>query len=691
MRAQLRIAMAGWLTAFGISGAQSVPVTKVMLFSSGVGYFEHAGSVHGNASTELRFKTSQINDILKSIVLQDQDGGHIGAITYPSLDPLDKTLKSFQVDITRNPSLADLLNQLRGARVTIAAQTEHLSGTILGVERRQKAPERGEEPIEVPVLNLLTGAAIRSIELPSIASLTLDDPQLQDELAKALTALVQARDQDKKPVTINFRGAGDRRVRIGYVVETPVWKTSYRLLLGDNSSAYLQGWAMVENQTEADWNNVSLSLVSGRPVSFIMDLYRPLYATRPVVRPELYAGLTPQTYEDAMAARDSVAFAKSRAADAVYGTAAGNPPIVINGPRRIGYDANGRPLVNRLEEVVVTATGSEELDAASSVQPLGSSGRMGELFQYAVGNVTLARHKSAMLPIVNDSVEVERLSIYNESVLASHPLNGVRMKNTSGKHLLQGPLTVMDGGYAGDARIDDLPPGQDRLLSYGVDLETLASTKWISNAVAVTTARIVKGVLWVDRHIESSKSYALENKTGKDKPIIIEHPVRAGWTLVDTPKPLETTPTVYRFKGDAPAHKVATLTVKEQSVQTETYAILPMDVTQLLVYQRNSSIPSSVRDAIGKAISLKNVVTDLDRQIAARTQDINSITAEQGRIRENMKTVSNTTQYYQRLLAKLNEQESTLESLHTDRDALTAKRDGARKELEDYLSNLTIY
>ena len=87
MRAQLRTAIAGWLTAFGISGAQSVPVTKVMLFSSGVGYFEHAGSVRGNASTELRFKTSQINDILKSLVLQDQDGGRVGAITYPSQDP----------------------------------------------------------------------------------------------------------------------------------------------------------------------------------------------------------------------------------------------------------------------------------------------------------------------------------------------------------------------------------------------------------------------------------------------------------------------------------------------------------------------------------------------------------------------------------------------------------------------------
>ena len=249
---------------------------------------------------ELRFKTSQINDILKSIVLQDQDGGRVGAITYPSQDPLAKTLRSFQVDITKNPSLADLLNQLRGARVTIQAQAEQLTGTILGVERRSVPADKGER-IEVPVLNLLTGAMIRSVELQSITSLTLDDPQLQDELTKALSALVQARDQDKKPVTINFTGTGERRVRIGYVVETPIWKTSYRLLLDDRKRVgQLQGWAIVENQTESDWNDVSLSLVSGRPISFMMDLYQPLYATRPTVVPELFAGLRPQVYEGGM-------------------------------------------------------------------------------------------------------------------------------------------------------------------------------------------------------------------------------------------------------------------------------------------------------------------------------------------------------------------------------------------------------
>ncbi len=143
-----------------------VPVTKVVLFSSGVGYFEHAGTVRGNSATELRFKTSQINDILKSLVLQDEDGGRVGAITYPSQDPLAKTLKSFQVDITQNPSLAQLLNQLRGARVTIQRQAETLSGTILGVETRVKSGEKSDS-FEVPVLNLLTGATIRAVELHS--------------------------------------------------------------------------------------------------------------------------------------------------------------------------------------------------------------------------------------------------------------------------------------------------------------------------------------------------------------------------------------------------------------------------------------------------------------------------------------------------------------------------------------------
>ena len=663
-----------------------VPVTKVVLFSSGVGYFEHAGTVHGNSATELRFKTSQINDILKSLVLQDEDGGRVGAITYPSQDPLAKTLKSFQVDITQNPSLAELLNQLRGARVTIQRQAETLSGTILGVESRVKGGDKSDS-FEVPVLNLLTGATLRAIELPSITDLTLDDPQLEEELTRALGALVQARDQDQKPVTINFTGTGERRVRIGYVVETPVWKTSYRLLLDDHGKlGKLQGWAIVENQTESDWNHVALSLVSGRPISFTMDLYQPLYATRPNVVPEMYTGLRPQLYEGATA---------TDSARVQMGGAPGGAGV----QRRIGYDQYGRPSKLALSEVVVTGQGvaspAAPLDAAASVQAVASAARLGALFQYTVPDVTLARQKSAMLPIVTDSVEVEPVSIYNASVLRSNPLNGVLFRNTTGKHLLQGPVTVLDKGvYAGDARIDDVPPGQQRLLSYGIDLAMLVDDTKNTQNTTLLTAKVDKGVLTLSRKLVASQEYAADNKTNKDKTLIIERPIRSGWKLVDTPKPFETTSDLYRFKGTAVANKVTVLTVNEELVTNETVMLASTGLDQLVFYSRTGTgagdMPANVRAALAKAIQLKQSIADVEADINAHMQRVAEITAEQNRIRENMKTVAQSTPYYNRLLEKLNEQETSIESLQKERDALTEKRDSLHKELDDYLNGLTV-
>ncbi len=669
-----------------------VPITKVILFSSGVGYFEHTGLVHGNAATELRFKTSQINDILKSIMLQDQDGGKVGAITYPSQDPLSKTLKSFQVDITQNPSLAQLLNQLRGARVTIQlAGGSALTGTVLGVETRSKAAAQGA-PVSVAVLNVLSGATIREVELPSISNLTLDDAELQDELTKALAALVQARDQDKKPVTINFTGTGDRRVRIGYVVETPIWKTSYRLLLGDkNSGAELQGWAIVENQTESDWKGVSLALVSGRPISFIMDLYQPLYTTRPTVVPELYAGLHPQVYAGGTEiGREPVTMeAPPEAPPAPARSGAIARKTASCTPRTIGCGPDGRPVLSQLDEVVV-AGASDASMSNGSVQSIASTGTLGDLFQYTVGNVTLGRQKSAMLPIITDSVQIERVSIYNEGVLRTNPLNGVWMKNTTGKHLLQGPVTVLEkGGYAGDAQIDNVPPGQDRLLSYGIDLEMPVTTT-NKTTEEFTAARISRGLLMLNRRVTSVEQYSADNKSTKDKTLVVEHPLHPGWDLIDTQKPFETTPSLYRFKGTAAANKVTTLTVTERQTTNQNVALVVQDPDMLGVYIRTGNFPKDVQDALGKIVVLKRQVVDVNRQAMAKNGAIAAITTEQNRIRENMKAVAPSGEYYGRLLAKLNDQETQIEKLQADQRALVSRAQELQKQLDDYVMTLTV-
>lgn len=333
------------------------------------------------------------------------------------------------------------------------------------------------------------------------------------------------------------------------------------------------------------------------------------------------------------------------------------------------------------------------LDPAESVLPIGTAAAVGELFQYTAPGVSLARQRSAMIPILNDPFDVRKVSVFNQAVLDKHPLNGARLKNDGPdkKHLSQGPVTVYDGGrYAGDARLDDVAPGQERLLTYGVDLQVLFLVKDLASQQAVQSGRIVKGVLQVSRKSVSAREYSAENKADRDKTLVIEHPVRAGWKLVDSPRPAEATEKVYRFEQVAPAGKSTKLTVKEENVLSQGYTLLAMDPGDVLGYSRQGEIPAKVREALGKAAELKQAAADTAAQMAARDGQVQAITDEQTRIRENIKTVERTSAYATRLLKKLDDQESQLEKLRAETDGLRTKLESQQAALAEYLNGLSV-
>lgn len=659
-----------------------LPVTRVSLFSSGVGFFEHAGTVNGDGSALLHFKTTQINDVLKSLVLQDLDGGTVSTVSYQSQDTLDHALSGFQVDLSGAPAIAQLLSQLRGAEVVVKTQGNQLQGKILGVESRKQAAGGDKGTVlDVPTLTLVTSAGMQAVAIDQAVSITLTDPKLQDELNKALMAVAGARDNDKKTVTVNFKGTGDRHVRMGYVVETPVWKTSYRLTMADKADdkTNLQGWAIVENQTDSDWNHVALSLVSGRPLSFVMNLYSPMYLARPEAKLELFAGLTPQTYAEAKeevaydraAPAPAAAMMESRARKAQLGAA-----FAGGGARDLA---------------AVQQADTYAMNGVSSFSPQATVGQIGELFEYALTDITLARQSSAMVPIVADPIEAKAVSIYNHDVLARYPLNGARIKNTTDKHLLQGPITVFAGGsYAGDAQINNVPPGQERLISYGVDLSTLIDSEKVDNNDEVQTVKLVKGVLTVSNRTTSSHHFSMQNRSDKTKTIVVEERKNEGWDLVDTDKPLEATDKIYRFERKLDAKQTDDFVVKQSRTNWQTIALVNTDVNTLLWYSRHDKTPAAVKDAIKKALDLRQDQADLDRQITEQNEELRKITEEQNRIRSNMQTVDSKSAYYGRLMAKLDAQESTIEKAQSKVGDLTESRDAKRKELEDYLNTLTI-
>ncbi|NOX59326.1 MAG: hypothetical protein GXP29_10775, partial [Planctomycetes bacterium] len=601
----------------------------------------------------------------------------------------------FQVDISRNPSLGALLSQLRGARVTVESQGSEISGTILGLEKtKRKIAE--DAAIDTWMLNIIEGGTIRAVDLSDASRIELQDQELQDELSKALMALAQARDQDKKPVTIQFNGDGPRRVRVGYVVETPVWKTTYRLIMPEADDAKvgaIQGWAIVENQTESDWADVQLSLVSGRPISFIQDLYQPLYVRRPVVEPELYAGLAPQKYDGGSGgglgggggAFAGTSFAQSQAPRRNRKAKAG---------RRLETDYDNMRNAGQVSAEAINGlgyAGDGMIDYAGSVSSLADAADMGELFQYQVDRVSLPRQRSAMIPIVTDEIEVERVSIYNQSVLAKHPLNGAWLTNSTGKELPQGPITVLDdGGYAGDARIDHFPPSQSRLLSYAVDLDVRVDATKMNQTDALQTGTLVHGVLKLKRKLTHTQTYAIENKGSKDKTMVLEHPRRSNWKLVDSPKPFETTETMYRFKGTVQAGKNKDFKVTQEFVRDVQMVLMTADVDRILFFAKARELPDDVRKALKKAIQLKEALSATDKQLHQHRNRIQRITKEQERIRANMKSVKQNSEYYTRLLTKLNDQETTIEKEQATIGKLQSQRNKQDKELAHYLSGLSV-
>jgi hypothetical protein len=233
---------------------EAVPLKKLVLFNSGVGYFEHSGNVEGDASVDLKFNVDDVNDLLKSMVTQDLGGGRISTVIYGSRDTITRTLKTFSIDLTTSPTIDELLVQIRGEKVEVESPNK-VTGTILGVERRKRKVD--DDVVEYDVLNLVTATGLKSVSLEQVSSIKLLNEKLDAELRQALLILATGNSTDKKTVSLKFLGEGKRPVRIGYIQETPVWKTSYRHVLSDEGQPQLQGWAIVENQTESDWSNVN--------------------------------------------------------------------------------------------------------------------------------------------------------------------------------------------------------------------------------------------------------------------------------------------------------------------------------------------------------------------------------------------------------------------------------------------------
>lgn len=671
----------------------SLPIRSITLYRSGVGYFERTGQVEGEQKVQLRFETSQINDILKSLVMLDLGGGQIGAVSYGSKEPLARRLASFGVNIADNPSIPELLARLRGAEVRLTTPEGAVEGTILGVESRSAvAPGTGSQPtvVSTPHVNLVTAKGIRSIPVDRVNALEFLDAELNEELNLALAALAEQRNENSAVVELQFSGAGERDVVLGYITETPVWKTSYRLVLGEETGAQptLQGWAIVENTSDEDWTDVRLALASGNPVGFRMDLHEPVFVTRPIIAVPTMAFAAPRVYEG-----DLLTAAAATASAPAYGVDTDTPGLKF---RLQSADGRSRELSVKGTEGMYRDPSFDEALSRNMIQyapaPIATAGEIGEQFRYDISApVTIERQRSAMLPILSAPVEGRRLSIYNPADNAQHPMRGVSFTNGSGFDLSPGPIAVYDGAaYAGDAQIAYTSRGQERLLSYAVDLDVAVSSEAKTDE-NISRVRIAGGAFEQTWKGRSVTTYKLNNRdVQRERTIVIEHPKLNGWDLTAPSKPESETESMLRFEVPLASGAQSTFDVVHERTHVTRMGVVQVELPTLLSYVQSGKASQAVADAVQTAANKQGRIHEIIGAIQRLEEERNAISVDQSRIRNNMTTVERNSDLYSRWVKKLTEQETRLEAIVEELAAAKTSHAAAQKDLNDYLSNLTV-
>ncbi|MBL8781631.1 MAG: DUF4139 domain-containing protein [Alphaproteobacteria bacterium] len=663
-----------------VSGPPGTPVLqRVLLSTGGVGYFEYEAQVSGTAELQLPVRMDQVDDILKSIVVFD-DKGNTGFVQLPSRAPLSDIFRGLPFGPSALESNAALIDALKGAEVSVRA-SDSISGRVVSIVKEEVRLPDGDATTTHHRVGVMTSSGLKQFVLEEASSITFSDPVLTKQINQALASVAEHREGQGRTLKIRANGEGSRTVTIAYVVEAPLWKSSYRATAVAGGKAHLQGWAVLENVTGNDWVDVDLTVVSGNPVTFRQALYATYYVDRPEIPVEVLGRLLPKPDEGSV----------GRGGD-TYGEAAAPPP-----PPPAPAMAPPRP-----ESVAVTgsrkradAANSPDSDAGKPIAAESSEAATQVTFHMPF-TVTVMNGQSLAVPIIDKDVPGDLVSLYQPDTHPRHPLAALRLVNDSDTSLPPGVLTayrVDDKGltqYDGDARLAALPVGETRMLSFALDQKVLIDREDKAEQ-RISKATLANGVFKASVVDQRTTVYTIKGAAKEDRRVVIEHPRAAGWELV-TPdsKNVDMTDTAFRIPFDVKAGATIKQTVTTQWPREEEQSLVDLPLDLVLAYASNEGLTPAQRAAFNRMAEMKRSIEALDRQIQNETEARDRVFEDQERIRDNIKAVPPGSDLQSRYLRSMGQLEDQAEAHNRNITRLQQQRAAEQQRLADYVAGLQL-
>ncbi len=635
-------------------------VQRIVMHNSGLTQIVHSGTLEGNCRVEMNFSSHDVDDVLKSLVFEDRDGGVIRSVEYkPAPDATDVAAKRLGPAMT----MAQTLQKYRGEKVTVTADGNELVGHIVSVENRQSGAEF------VETLTLINDDGFVSIALTDASRIKFANEDLRHEFQKAMIGLAKSRTDEQKTLGLLFEGGGSRDIRFSYNVDAPIWRMTYRLDI-TNEIANVQGWAHIDNVTGVDWSEIELDLRSGRPQSFHVDLFAPVLAERASLGLSVFDLPSDRTLVSPYGSFDG------------YGNSGGY--FGGTGPGRGGFGGGGfgggsfggggfggggRP--------------AEPLDINAGFQAAASAGRQDTMVQFKIKDpVSLQAGRSAMVPVIGSEIKCELFSRLSSQTEDQPAELLARLTNGTEQPLIPGPVAFyLQGEFMGDGVLERIEVGAMEGFVYGTDTPVTLKVDRSEPVVAIRNVTRNENEVRIEFDTILTHDHRITNRDSLARDVLLEIP---GVHEQINPKPerIEDSTLHYTLKCGADAEKV--LKVVQTDSNTRTLAISFIDESE---YKRWKDAGATIEPGLETSLKrIFEITSQLVEIRSARMENSRRGTAamtEQKRITGLLGTLESGTAVADDFVQKLKETEKQLDQSRQKHAELTREITGLEKRIQD--------
>ena len=672
----------------------ALPVKRMVLYKHGVGFIERGMKITGKDPIKLSFKKNTMDDILKSLCIFDTGKGKVTGVSYETSEDVSRLLAEKAITVPECEAMVGLLRQLKGYAVKLETVDKTYDGIVVGTQEERKLTGQGQilETENFVVIKDDKGK-IRAIEVKRIEDVEIISPEAKDDLDFYLEAVTSERKKNTKGLTIFLEGE-DHNITVSYITSMPSWRVSYRLAY-DKKKPMLQAWGIIDNQMDEDLKDISLSLVAGKPISFIYDIYTPRYVQRPMVREEVRTVSAPVELESGM---DQLAVGSLMAQEKEAEYDRADMPceeVCADGEMMDKRKMKKAPMKSMAGKAYAQtiAPCSPEPTMDNSIAVATKTVEMGEFFKYDIDMpVTVKRGQSAMVPILQTQIDCIKEHVYNNQKMPRNPVVTMRIKNDTGAVLERGPILVLDENtYVGEAILPYTTIGSENHIAYSVDLGMVVNEKYDSGS----TLKIISiaNYYFQKEYLEWKEcEYEVQNKKKEAVDLIIEHP-KTEYKVDDkvTQKPTEETESFYRWKFKVDPKTTSKFKARELITRVYQEEIRTQSLDTIKYYLDNNYINKKDFKDVKDIIDLQTQINDLENENSELEEESDQITEEQNRLRENLQALGTSPKEEKlrsKYVDKLDEQETRVEAIKKKIKANTENIDKIEKQIDKMLSTL---